>query len=324
LTVNNADNFFSVNNPSSLFKDVQWRFTPVTIYDEDGELVWNGVIEDIKRNHGTKTADIITKNSLIQFMNLKVAYTSADWETAAGAAKNILDNAGFTDYNVKSFQDSKNQLENESCYIKVNFEEDDDITLQQAIEKLAEFGCADAFSHVGNIYFKHYRPFTGGIKVNLGIKDIGDPSVVGGVAVLVNDYRIGYDGDGGTPATDANSNDIGANSRAKFGTQSLREMGGGTDDQIVFKDKTSATYIGECHIRRVHIDLDKVTVKLREQASFQVPIKHDEWIDLETYFSITLSDEGWNEEPFEIFDFDRDYDRQVMNVLGYQVERASA
>ena len=111
LVLNNMDDMFSVDNPTSLFASSDWRYSSIQIIDEDGEGIWKGVIEDIKRNHKTKLATMVTKNSLVKVMNTKIAYTSADWETPANAARNILDQEGYSDYNVASFTSSAAPLD---------------------------------------------------------------------------------------------------------------------------------------------------------------------------------------------------------------------
>jgi len=254
-------------------------------------------------------------------MNTKISYTSSDWETPADAAKNILDQEGFTDYNNASFLKSASQLDSNSCYIKCFIEMEDDMSLQQSLEKLAEFGAADCYSHAGNIYYKHWQAFTGGVKVNLSESDIEDsPIVSSAINEIVNDYSIGYDGDANIPATDSANNDIGSFSRVKFGTHSLREMGGGEGTQIQYMDLTSAVYIGEQLIRRTHKNLDNANVSPLQIISSSLSLKHQEWLDLETYYRQSFSDEGWSNKLFEISRFIRNFDRDLIETISYEVE----
>jgi hypothetical protein len=321
LTVKNYNDFFSINNPVSIFKNTNWKYSSLRIVDEDSEEIWSGVIERIKRNHENKTAQLITRNSLTKVMNTKIEYASTDWETAAEAAKNILNNYSYADYNNASFNTSISQLDNNSCYIKADFSKDDDITLQQAIEKLAEASCCDCYSHKGDIYFKHWVPFTGGVKVELTESDLLSAPIVDDLGhQMINDYRIGYEGDQETPAEDANLGNIGSVSRSKFDVHSMREFEGGGNNQIMFQDATSAQYIGEQYIRRSHISLDKAEVRPPDVIEFRISIKHRDWVDLETFFRLTLSDEGWDRQLFEIFRFRRDYDRQEISIIAYEVE----
>jgi len=318
MKVKNFDNFFSVDNTHSLLNGQEWQFSPVQIYDGDNELIWDGIIEDVIRDHKRKTATIITQNSMVKFMRTKIEYESGDWETPAEASRNILDAYGFTNYNSASFTGSDNKLIDEGCYIKCHFEKGDDITLQSAIEKLGEYGCADVYSHLGEIFFDVYREFTGGVKTSIGLDEADAPVVKGLLRDIINEYRIRYTDDAGTPATDANSNNIGARSRAKFGVRSLPEMGGTSEDQIEIKDKTSATYIGECYINQSHANLSTGNVRALWQIDFTLPLTHRGWIDLNTFFRFTLPDEEWNEKLFEIYTFDKDYDRQQMKITAIE------
>ena len=317
MVLNNTNDAFSVDNPVSLFAGSDWRYGPIQIIDDDGEEIWKGVIEDIQRDHKTKLATMSTKNSLVKVMNTKIAYTSADWETTANAARNILDQENYTDYNVASFTSSAATLDSNSCYVKCFFNLEDDITLQQCLEKLAEFGAAYSYAHAGDLYYKHWKPFTGGVKVNLTIADLASPPIVSSsINDLVNDYSIGYEGDKDIPATDLANGNIGSVSRSKFGTHSVREMDGGANSQIVYKDLTSAVYIGETLIRRVHQDLDKSYVKPLTTMAFSLPLKHQEWVDLETFYRFSFSEEGWTDKLFEVFRFQRNFDQDRIDMLG--------
>lgn len=321
LILNNMDDTFSVGNPVSLFAGTDWRYSSIQILDEDNEEIWNGVIEDVRRNHKTKLATMITKNSLVRVMNTKISYISSDWETPADAAKNILDQEGFTDYNVASFNRSAAVQDDNDCYVKCYFNTEDDLSLQACLEKIGEFGASYVYSHAGDIYYKHWQPFTGGVKVNLTSSDLATaPMVSSAINDLVNDYSIGYEGDLDIPATDSANGNIGNISRSKFSTHSIREMGGGANTQIVFKDLTSAVYIGETLIRRVHVNLNLSSVEPLTLIAFSLPLKHQEWVDLETYFRLTFSEEGWTNKLFEIFRFQRNFDRDRMDVLAMGVQ----
>ncbi len=317
MVLNNMKDAFSVDNPNSLFAGLDWRYGPIQIIDDDGEEIWKGVIEDIQRDHKTKLATMSTKNSLVKVMNTKIAYTSADWETTANAARNILDQENYTDYNVASFTSSAATLDSNSCYVKCFFNLEDDITLQQCLEKLAEFGAAYSYAHAGDLYYKHWKPFTGGVKVNLTIADLASPPIVSSsINDLVNDYSIGYENDEDIPATDLANGNIGSVSRSKFGTHSVRETDGSANSQIVYKDLTSAVYIGETLIKRVHQDLDKSYVEPLTIMEFSLPLKHQEWVDLETFYRFSFSEEGWTDKLFEVFRFQRNFDQDRIDMLG--------
>ena len=319
IKVKNTDDFFSVNNNSSIFKATNWRYEPCVIVNSDGEIIWDGIIYDIERDHARKTATIISCDRLSMYLKKKVEYTSADWETPADAVKNIFDAIGFTAYNTRAMTASISQYEANGCYIKCNFTLDADMTLQQAIEKIAEFGCADCYSSKNLVHFKHWRPFTGGVKVHLPASDLKEaPNVWSLIDELYNDYHIGYYGDLGVSATDNGSTSpIAEASRQKFETHDLPELCGRENNQIMFKDLASAQYIGNCYILRTHYSLapaESITA-----INFSLPITCREWIDLETYFTLTLAEESWTDKKFEIFATTIDYNKRSIDVTAYGV-----
>lgn len=323
IDVKNYDDFFSADNPVSLFAGTNWRYIELIINDEDGNRIWRGVVEDVIRDHENKLATLVTKNSLVKSMDTKIAYVSSDWETAADAAKNILEQEGFEDFNEGSFNISSGQLTTADSKIKCIIRLEDDMTLQQVLEKLAEFGCADCYSHIGNIFYKHWQRFSGGVKINLTVADLESaPIVSADSAGLINDYSIGYDGDANVPATDSANNDLGSVSRSKFGTHSLREMGGSYGSQIRFEKLGAAVYIGEQYMRRTHARFGTANVTPAQVINFSLSLKHREWLDLETFFRLTFAEEGWTNKLFEVYRFIRNFDRDTIDITAYEVDDA--
>jgi len=216
--------------------------------------------------------------------------------------------------------DSINRFTDNSCYIKCFFGKEDDIIMQQALEKLGEVGCADVFNSFNDIFYKHWVPFSGGAKVSLVESDLKTSVIVSSPDTeLINEYRIGYTGDADTPLTDATGGNIGNISREYYGTHELTEMNCRENQEIVFKDITSAQYIGECYIKRLYINL-YTQPRPPHIIQFDLKYTHREWVDLETYFRLTWSDEGWTEKLFEIFRITYDYDRNNIGILAYEVE----
>lgn len=321
MIVKNNDNFFSIDKNGSIFKNTRWRYEQFKIIAEDRQVLWDGILRDIERSHDNpKVAKIRSDDLLYKFIKRKISYTSSDWETPAEAFKNIFDQEGFTDYDLKSIQDSINQQDDNSCYIKCFINKSDDITLHQIAEKLGEVGCADVFSSFNKVYYKHWQPFTGGVKVNLTASDLKKaPAVSSPDTELINDYRIGYNGDIDTPLTDVTGGNIANISRTIYGSQDLTEFDCSAGNQIVFKDSISAQYIGECYIKRSHIDLDTNPRPL-QIINFDLRYTYREWTNLETFFRLTLEDEDWDEKLFEIFKIIYDYDNNNINITAREVD----
>lgn len=319
MNVKNFDNFFSVDNSTSIFNNSKWRFSMFKIINADGEIIWDGVVKDITRDHRTKLATIKSTDLLYKFFSTNIDYTSSDWETPATAFKNICDNYGFTAYNEKAVNDSISQYENANCDIKCYFDIADNTTFQQAIEKLGEIGCADVYTHKNEIHFTHWQAFTGGTKVKLIEKDLLKAPMVWSLEKeIINNYNIRYFDDSEIPATDDNNNNIGLISRNDFGSHDLKVINGSNNNQIVIKDEVSAVYIGECYERRTHKNIETQPSPITA-IQFSISGSHRDWIDLETYFSLTLSDESWDNKIFEIFQTVIDYDRNVIDIIAYEI-----
>ena len=324
LPVINTDDYFSVGKAGSQFNNSDWRYLSIEIYNEDGNLIWAGVITDIIRNHKNKTAIIQSKNTFFSMRNEVVSYTSSDWETPADAFKNICDAVGFTKYHQKSYQDSANVFEANSCKVKVDFNTQKSVKFLDAVNKLALIGNADIYVHLDELYYVHWTPFSGGVKVSIDGNKRGvfaeAPIVDSPEDNLINNYSIDYYASGGTPVTDDSGGDnIGNVSREKYGTH---DQGGtfrtGENTEIVFENITSAKYIGNSLIRKTHRgDLEKQP-RPPERTRFALFSDNDQWVDLETFFNITFSDESWDEKTFEMFEFLVNDDKDRLVCMAYE------
>jgi len=320
ITVKNYDNFYSVDNNTSYFKNTNWRYGDLKIYNPDGDLIWDGMIRRIERLHKSGLARIVTISKLHKKFNEKITYTSSSAETPASAAKNIMDNYDVS-YDAATIQNSINTLDAAGCYIKANFTADDGITIMAAIEKLSEYACADAFSSVGKVYFKHWTQFAGGVKVNLIDKDLKtSPNVSDTETELINQFSISYDGDEGVPITDTNN--IGAISRqdSYFGAHNLPGMSdAGEDAQIYFTTKAGAQYIGESYIKRTHINVN-TQPRPPWKIDFSLKGTSADWLDLQTYITLTLSAESWSQKVFEIFKTEINYNDNSIKLLAIEAQ----
>ena len=97
------------------------------------------------------------------------------------------------------------------------------------------------------------------------------------------------------------------------------EIDGGCDADIIIKDKVSAEYIGETSIRRTHINLE-TNPRPPEIINFILPLKFRTFLTLESYFKLTLEDEGWEEKIFEVYMVEKDENKNIMKLTGYEVQ----
>lgn len=320
LTVQNYDDTFSADNPKSIISGVDYLYQPLVINDTRGITVWNGIITDITRDHNSKMATIVSDSLMSKWQNINIAYTSSGWETPASAIYNIFIAYGFTNYDNASLQRSIGVLITNTCYCKVNITLNDNISFFSAIEKLSEYACAYAYSSKGNIYIKHYEPFTGGVSANIAMKDIvSAPNVTNLFNNLINDYRIGYAGCGDIPVTDILGNNIASISRTRYNTKQLPEMVSDDKGQIQFKDITSAKYIGECYMRRSHKTLTTAPRPLY-QIDFTLSYDFYNYIELGTFFNITFTDESWDNKTFEVFSITSDIANYQIQLTAIEVD----
>ncbi len=324
LDVDNTDNLFSIDNSVSILNGIKWLYEELTIYGTSGEIIWEGIITDITRDHKNKTSVIETKSKLYQLRKRKIAYTSSDWETQATAFRNLCIQEGFTAYNSQSVTRSESLLTENNCFVKVAFDLEDNINFMEAIAKLGDYSNSDVYSHGFEVYFQHWVPFTGGVSVflNTETREIGKrlktvPFVRMDQGIMINDFSIGYDGDNEIPATDLNSDNIGLISRNRYGSISLPEMQSNENAQIIFKDKVSAVYIGNGNIKRTHKNLTTDPTALTKIV-FNLFADHKDWITLETFLKLTFPDESWTEKVFEIFEFNVDEDADDISCVAYE------
>ena len=119
INANNHNGFFSIGNPDSNFSGERWKYGAVKWYDENNDLIWDGVLIDILPKYEPPViAQIISENILSKYFAKLISYESADWETPADAFKNICDDIGFTHYNMRSIVESRTLYEQNDCYIK--------------------------------------------------------------------------------------------------------------------------------------------------------------------------------------------------------------
>ena len=314
----NFDDFFSINNNDSIFVGTDWLYEDVLIKDRNSVTIWDGVLTGITRNHDTKIATIHSRDKLFTLRNRIIEYESSDWETIGDAFVNLCTQEGFTTYEKKIAADSIINYTANSCYVKVNINLSDKLTFQQACEKFGEYGNANVFMYNNIMYFDHWVPFSGTADITITDDDFKKKAIVyDNEKDMINDYSIGYYSDNDVPATDLNTDNIGINARNRYGTKSLPELRS-SEGQIIFKDKPSASYIGQGAIKRSVANYSKQARPIIG-AQFDLFVsKFRDFIDLNTYASITFSDEEWNNKVFEINSFGIDEESDTISITVFE------
>jgi len=322
FTVKNYDNMFSEDNPVSILHGNDWRYGTVKVYNSNEELIWDGVVEDIQPDFENKTVKFVTKSILTEYMDTTIEYESSTWETAAESAKNILDNYSFENYSESIITQAHDLLDANSCYVMCNILKSDGMTLKNAIEKLAEFSASDAYMSRNQLQFKHWQEYSGGNKIILEEKNIYNLKCVSLMSEIINDYSIDYYDSDGTPATDALNDNLGSVSRGLYKTKSLGTFDSGINKQIVFKDNTSAVYVGNQYQKRTH---KYITVANRnplplKQITFDIKMLGQDWVDMESYFKLNFSDMTWTEKLFEVYGITYNENKNMQLITGVEVD----
>jgi hypothetical protein len=315
--LDNIDGQFGLQNEKSIFSNTNWYGGSVIIKGWNGQTLWDGSLIDVAPNYAAnppKTV-ITTKSALYVFKDINVVYTSSDWETPADTFKNICDAYGFTNYNNASVTESKNIFVTNSCYWKVNINAADGQPFQALLEKIAEYSNSRLYNYLGNLYFRHWYPYTGGADIFIKEKNlISKPVLTNNRERFFNQYNIGYLGG---VATDTEN--IGLASRNRYGTKQPGEfMTGTTGDQIYFKDSTSAHYIGQSIIKRGHKNLS-TNPQLPVEIACNVDYEFNEVFNVDSYIKLNFKEEDWNQKLFEVTSYNINENTRKLSFTGLEV-----
>ena len=319
----NYTNILSVDYFKSIFSGMRWKYGSCKIWDNNNIQRWNGVIRNIKLNHNNKSVKIISANSLSKYFSRNINYESSAWETPAQAFKNICDSVGFTYYDNNALNTSDSVYAENGCYIKCYFNSGDDITLQQAIEKIAEICGADIYGHDDLIYFKVFRIYSGGASYTITTDDmVKVPELDFLEDQLINDYNIKYVGCNDTATKDINNGNIGLISRQdnSNGVHDMAEIDGQAGNEIEIKDLPSAVFIGEQGIRKSHMGLSGIYPSPLKRNNFSVGSKFNKYIDINTYFKMDFIDESWTEKVFDPIEIKINSDAETIDISAVEVE----
>lgn len=318
LPVLNRDNQFSVNNSDSMFHGIDWLYTDIEIINSDNETDWKGDLVRIPRDHKSGKAMLVSKDSYFKFRDEIIEYESDGWELGADAFKNICDLVGYSDYDTANYQKSVGLLETAGCYIKCNFNKSANVNFQNAINKIALYSNAYVFCNNNVMSFKVWEYHTTGAHFSIADSDIKTTCKVDeDIKSLYNDYSISYTDDLGTPATDSANDNIGLISRQKHKNKTF-VIRGDNNSQIVFKDLTSAVYIGNGKIKRVHKELS-TNPKPLSFINFGLYKDFESRLTIDSFFNLTLDKEGWENNIMEPYKFTISQEKNDISILAYEV-----
>lgn len=315
ITVNDASNAFSMEHPSSIFAGLNWQNDRLRVWDRYGLLIWDGLVGGIVVNHSARTTTIKSKSRLHEWRAIPVVYSSGGAETPAAALGNIATAIGFPYLDEQARQASEDRQTAAGITLDCVIAASDNATFEQVVQKLADYGVADIYEHLGQLFYVHYQDTPASPIVFLDEDDmVSDPAVLRRTTDLINDYSIAWIGGLEDDVTNGN---IGAASRTANGTRILQTVQGTVETQYPIETEAGAIAIGETYMRRSHIDISSAP-RPRIQVSFDLPVEHREWVDLTSDFGLTFAREGWTRKTFRVTAFERDDNRRRIKITGLE------
>jgi len=313
FTIENSDKVFSVNRDKSFFSNPDTIYnTPIKIKSND-VIVWQGIIKNVFEKPNDIAVDIETIDQFYDTIHQKVEYASGGYEGFGDIVKNVFDTYNIN-YNTGAMERSIALYDAASCEAEATITKDDSMDVMSFAEKMAEIGCADFFTHDGEVYFLAYGDTAGGI--TLEDKDfITFDSISLNEKDIINEYRI-YHAAGG-PEIDADNNNIGEASRNKYGTRELKEMKTGTEEIITLKDSTSAVYLGENYIKRSHILQNGLYSNIPLWVQFSLDIELDQYTTVLDRVTVNFTPNNINSE-FQVMKKDVDYNSNTIRIEALQ------
>lgn len=305
IPVINNDGYFSVNNPRSPFSNRRMLGGEVTAYNGQGMLIFSGALAGapVRNYNNPLKTKLLAMNAYFKERYARAAYSGAAIDPAT-AFENVCIAYGIDDLlNMPSLERSKAIFQAAGVTINVSCIKSDGLNLMDLLEKIAKYGCAFIYDFLGEIYFQTYEsPDTVLISKIVNINDSG---ILDSVKIqqpdkyLINDYAFNYNGDGGTPLTDAAGDNIGSLSRSDNGTRDVPDAGI-NNDVVEFANQASAKYIGNSYIRRGHKNLSTHPEAL-EEVSYSIELEKSGWLTLNNPFKFNFSPEAYVEKTLEPF-----------------------
>jgi hypothetical protein len=318
VTVENFDNAFSLQHPNSFFAGAAWQNKPMEVWDREGLKIWSGLLSEPQVDHTKRTTGIVSRSTQSEWRKAAVVYTTTGWETPADALNNVAAAIGFPDLDGTYVGRSAAQQAAAGIYIKVTLVAGDNETFGNFVNRMADFGCADVYEHLGKIVYLYEPGSASTPDVDLVDCDVlyGSVKLTRSTREFFNDYAIYESGTPGT-VTDATAGNIGAASRRQNGTLVQQRVPSSLDTKYQVQNAAAAQAIGESYIRRSHYDL-AIAPRPRGQIQFDVETYHRTWVDLTSDFRLTYAREGWTAKSFRVVGFSRDDSKGKITVTALE------
>lgn len=317
LVVEDFDGSFSLENPRSIFAGTNWQNQQVEIWDREDIKVWDGVLSEPQVDHDKKRTTIVSRSNLYEWRNHPVAYAPAPAATPAEHLLAIAQQIGFPHLDMAFLQRSIDQQTAAGLSIAVALIDNDNATFGQVLNKLADYGAADCYEHLGKLRYVYYDATVPRPSVTLTERDyMSVPKPKRYTKGLINDYAI-WDLTAGAATTDSMNGNIGAASRFQLGQFMDKRIPGNIDPKYSIASTVCAVALGEAYIRRTHVDL-ATRPRPRIEVKFDLEVHHRVWVDLASDFAMDFEREAWDGKIFRVVSFTRDDERRKISLVALE------
>lgn len=283
--------FWSPNAKTSFFHGRNIHNSVLKVLDNNIPI-WIGNINKIDRDYTSMSAQVSAISVFNKVLNQNVEYYNTNI-TPAEAVKEMLLLYDLDDYIGISFEWSKNFLESLGFLVRISFRKEDNITLYNAIQTLADISCSDCFTTKGKIEFRTFDSDLTNIIPNYTIGEdvISNLKISNMEDSIINDYSIKY-GTGDT-IKDSLAGDVGQYSRSIYGTKELKSIDISNSSNVNLNSLEGAIWLGDSYIKRSGNPILRIEFELDRE-------EFGKFIDLNTYFIFSGSPEDLSNLVFEV------------------------
>lgn len=274
--------------PGALFYGNEWYNSVCTIIDDTGEYIWKGRVKNIYKNIKNKTITIKTTNYVKDIID-----TVCDLQM--GSAGNVtpaeiiytllLDVVKIPEINLrkKTFDDAAALQRNNSGYIQISYQTQDNVKCGTVIQEILKITCSDLYVSNDIVYYKQWQPYNGELGELLKESDILNTTLTSEYndSNIYNNYNIVYKSGSNiayaTPITikqNWNESQIKHGNRLFIIPSSKVDSTLAVDYKILLYNSTGANWYGTlncdryCHLKKIlklEIDNTKNYLQLYDQ-----------------------------------------------------------
>lgn len=281
LEIHDFDNALSPLSPQSIFYGDDFSKYGISFYDDFGNLIYSGKIRDIKTLTDNKKLEFTLENSSMSIFeqNLQYVRDISDNYVPAKIVEDILVINGLKDLIYKngslvpSLARAIEKQEELQFYIGATVSLEDNITMGQALEKLAKISGAYFFYTDLQLQLSLWEELSQIRRASHTFteSDLHEMPVLNyDTSYIINNYQVDMASESDPLQTilDTGFNNIGLESRNKFGNKDLDVIDLNIDSSPFFANPTSnsltiAIEVGEGYIKRFKENLLRAEFAIR-------------------------------------------------------------